>query len=81
MKLFLAEEMKQIDAATTKEFGLPGLLLMENAGRAIAATAESILEDCNNKRIVVFAGKGNNAGDGFAAARTLLNRGARVTVD
>lgn len=80
MKLFLAEEMKQIDAATTKEFGLPGLLLMENAGRAIAATAESILEDCNNKRIVVFAGKGNNAGDGFAAARTLLNRGARVTV-
>ena len=80
MKLFLAEEMQQIDAATTKEFGLPGLLLMENAGRAVAATAESILEDCSNKRIVVFAGKGNNAGDGFVAARTLLNRGAQVTV-
>ena len=80
MKLFLAEEMQQIDAATTKEFGLPGLLLMENAGRAVAATAENILEDCRNKKIVVFAGKGNNAGDGFVAARTLLARGAQVTV-
>lgn len=80
MKLFLAEEMKQIDAATAKEFGLPGLLLMENAGRDVAAIAESILEDCSNKRILVFAGKGNNAGDGFVAARTLLNRGAQVTV-
>ncbi|MGL5206212.1 MAG: NAD(P)H-hydrate dehydratase [Acidaminococcaceae bacterium] len=80
MKLFLAEEMKEIDNAVTREFGLPGLLLMENAGRDVAATAESILEDCHGKRIVVFAGKGNNAGDGFAAARTLLNRGAQVTV-
>ena len=80
MKLFFAEEMKQIDAATTKEFGLPGLLLMENAGRAVAATAESILEDCSNKRVVVFAGKGNNAGDGFVTARTLQGRGAHVTV-
>lgn len=80
MKLFFAEEMNQIDAATTKEFGLPGLLLMENAGRAVAATAESILEDCSNKRIVVFAGKGNNAGDGFVTARTLQGRGAQVTV-
>ena len=80
MKLFSAEEMKQIDAAATKEFGLPGLLLMENAGRAVAATAESILEGCSNKRIVVFAGKGNNGGDGFVAARTLLDRGAQVTV-
>lgn len=80
MELFLAEEMKQIDAAAEKDFGLPGLLLMENAGRAVAATAERLLEGCEEKRIVIFAGKGNNGGDAFAAARTMMNQGAEVTV-
>ena len=80
MRLLLAEEMKQIDTAAIKDFNLPGLLLMENAGRAVAMVAERLLAACIEKRIVIFAGKGNNAGDGFAAARTLLNRGADVTV-
>mgnify|MGYP000155188789 FL=1 len=56
------------------------MVLMENAGKAVAETAADFLEDCFGKNIVVFTGKGNNGGDGFAAARWLSNQGARVKV-
>ena len=80
MKLVLAEEMRQLDKYAEDELGIPGLLLMENAARAVADAAEQMLGDCFGKKVVIFCGKGNNGGDGFGAARWLMNRGAVVTV-
>lgn len=80
MKIVLAQQMRALDKAAEEEIGIPGLLLMENAGRAVADAAESLLEDCAGKRILIFAGKGNNGGDGLGAARWLMNRGADVKV-
>jgi hydroxyethylthiazole kinase-like uncharacterized protein yjeF len=80
MKLVLAEEMRALDQAAEEELGIPGLLLMENAGRAVADAATGLLGTCAGKKIVVVAGKGNNGGDGFGAARWLQNRQAVVTV-
>jgi NAD(P)H-hydrate epimerase len=63
-----------------RSMGLPLLLLMENAGRSVADEIDKRLGGVEGKRIVVFSGKGGNAGDGFVAARHLASRGARVEV-
>jgi ADP-dependent NAD(P)H-hydrate dehydratase / NAD(P)H-hydrate epimerase len=69
MKIVSAAEMREIDRMTTERFGVPSLTLMENAGTAVA---EFVLSHYPNaKRIGVICGKGNNGGDGFAAARKL----------
>ncbi len=60
--------------------GIPLLLLMENAGRAVADAVECFLGDVRGKRVVVYAGKGGNGGDAMVAARHLSDRGADVTV-
>ena len=80
MKLVFAKEMQSLDQQSAEQIGLPTMVLMENAGKAVAETAADFLEDCFGKNIVVFTGKGNNGGDGFAAARWLSNQGARVKV-
>jgi len=72
-----AEKMAEIDKRAV-EFGIPRLLLMENAGGAVART---IMEKFGQElKIIVFAGTGNNGGDGFVAARHLANKGAKVDV-
>src|SRR5574344_598262 len=80
MKLVLAEEMRALDKAAEEELGIPGLLRMENAGRAVADAAGDLLGSCAGKKVVVVAGKGNNGWDGFGAARWLQNRQALVNV-
>lgn len=80
MRVLRAEQMRALDKAAEEEIGIPGIVLMENAGRAVADKAEQMLGGCRNKRIVIFAGKGNNGGDGSGAGRWLANRGARVTL-
>jgi len=76
MKIVSAEEMRAIDRATSERFGVPSLRLMENAG---AAVAEYVLtRHPSAHQIVVFCGKGNNGGDGFVAARVLLQKGKAV---
>ncbi|HWY22177.1 MAG TPA: NAD(P)H-hydrate dehydratase [Candidatus Acidoferrum sp.] len=78
MKIVSAEEMRAIDRATSERFGVPSLTLMENAG---AAVADYVLSHYTAaERIVVLCGKGNNGGDGFVAARRLLERGKKVQV-
>jgi len=78
MKLTTAAEMRAIDRDAVTQYGMPSLLLMENAGRAVAACA---LEACagRGRRVLVLCGKGNNGGDGFVAARHLWNHGLHVT--
>ena len=77
------ETITPMDMAVVDEnsdyLGVPRRLLMENAGRAVAAEVARRLGSAAGRRVVVLAGLGNNGGDGFVAARHLAALGARVT--
>jgi len=78
MKLCTAEEMRAIDDAAIGEYGIPGMVLMEDAGLRVLEAVEEILRP--DSRVRVICGRGNNGGDGFVVARHLHNRGADVQV-
>lgn len=78
MKLSTAAQMREIDRRAIQEFGVPSLLLMENAGRAVAERAAELLPAAAGQRVVVLCGRGNNGGDGFVAARHLHTHGVGV---
>jgi hydroxyethylthiazole kinase-like uncharacterized protein yjeF len=82
MKILTAAEMRATDAATTAEYGIPSMSLMENAGAAVARFVLQELPDADRggMRIVALCGKGNNGGDGFVAARILAEAGCDVGV-
>jgi NAD(P)H-hydrate epimerase len=71
------EQVRDVDARAIREYGLPGLVLMENAGRG---AAELIIRIGIAGPVIVCAGKGNNGGDGFVIARHLELRGIGVSV-
>ena len=71
------EEVRDIDRRAMEELGLPGMVLMENAGRG---TAELMIELGIDGPVTIVAGKGNNGGDGYVIARHLENRGFEVRV-
>ena len=75
-----AESAKMADKMIMDEFSLPGLVLMENAGRAVASFVSQYLKRRGKGKVLIFAGPGNNGGDGFVAARHLLNEGFDVKV-
>ncbi len=77
-RLVTTEEMRRIE----KDCGIPTFTLMEQAGAAIAAAAAEFIEHVHpdHAPIVVVAGKGNNGGDGYAAAAELKAAGRSVTV-
>jgi len=77
MRLVTGTEMREIDRVSIQERGIPSLQLMERAG---AAVAEAVIEDFDRGAVCVVCGKGNNAGDGFVAARHLAGRGWQVRV-
>jgi hydroxyethylthiazole kinase-like uncharacterized protein yjeF len=77
MKIVTAEEMRNIDRVTIGKYGIPGTVLMERAGLAVAEKVRALFE---KKRVIVLAGGGNNGGDGIAAARNLFNWGWHVKV-
>lgn len=70
-------DVRDIDRRALDELGMPGIVLMENAGRG---AAELLVQLGIDGRVVVCAGKGNNGGDGFVIARHLENRGFDVRV-
>ena len=76
MKVVTAAEMRQIDQDTIEGIGIPGIVLMETAGSAIVRTIEQHYPTC--QRIGIFAGKGNNGGDGIVIARQLAHAGRDV---
>ncbi|MGB4525119.1 MAG: NAD(P)H-hydrate epimerase, partial [Bacillota bacterium] len=78
MKIVTADEMREIDRRAIEVVGIPGVVLMENAGRAVSETIKDLLWHLENPRVCIFAGKGNNGGDGFVIARHLANSGFRV---
>lgn len=79
LKACTAEQMRAIDRRAVSEYGMPSILLMENAGRAVAERALAHLNGGSGSSVQVLCGKGNNGGDGFVAARHLHNRGVRVS--
>ncbi len=74
-----SDHMRRLDRLAESEYGIPTLLLMENAGRGAADAIESLLEG-RDRPVAVVCGKGNNGGDGFVIARHLHNRGYPVVV-
>lgn len=77
MKLATREIIREIDRISIEEHGIPGLILMENAGRAAADAV--LTEFPEAKTVAIFAGGGNNGGDGFVIARHLISAGLGVT--
>ena len=76
-----SEEMRRIDDVATKDFGVDVLSLMENAGLQTALQARRMLGgEVIAKSVVCLVGKGNNGGDGLAAARHLHDWGASVQI-
>ena len=80
MILVTANEMQQMDQRTIESFGIPGRVLMENAGRGATRFFFEQFSDLKNKRVNVIAGRGNNGGDGFVIARYLAHSGISVKV-
>ena len=72
--------MRTIDRWAIDEMGIPGIVLMENAGTTIVRRLAEIIPDLSSKKIIIFCGKGNNGGDGFVTARHLSNLGTNVTI-
>ena len=71
-------QARELDSLAIHRYGIPGLILMENAGRACAREAAAMLGRPAGQRLALFCGPGNNGGDGFVAARHLDNWGYRV---
>ncbi len=80
MKVATAEEMQELDRKAIETYRIPGIVLMENAGRGAAEVISRTFPDLHKKKIAIIAGKGNNGGDGFVIARYLLNSGIPVRV-
>ncbi len=80
MKVATSVEMRELDRIAIEEKGIPGLLLMENAGRGVVSAMEKFFPNLNRYSVIVIAGKGNNGGDGFVVARHLYNRGVDVEI-
>lgn len=79
MRLLTAQQMREADRKTIEDIGIPGVVLMENAGRAGADALCRRFEHLQPGPVLVLAGKGNNGGDGYVIARHLLERGWRTT--
>ena len=79
-RIVSAEEMRWCDETTINRYGVPGLLLMENAGRGVVEVMKQKYPPLESKKILVICGKGNNGGDGFVIARMLSNSCAQVKV-
>lgn len=78
--ILTAQQAAQVDKYAKERLGIQALVLMENAGRAVAEVALDLLGQVCNAHIAVFCGRGNNAGDGFVAARHLITQGQDVDV-
>ncbi len=74
--LATADVMREIDRTAIEDYGVPGAVLMENAG---AGTAKAILQHWPDvQRVAIIAGSGNNGGDGYVIARHLINNGVEA---
>ncbi len=84
MKLVTAAQMREMDRCAIETYGVPALVLMENAGRSAAEILHTRYRTHSSgaplKRALIFSGRGNNGGDGYVIARHLQLRGWEVQV-
>lgn len=84
MDYLSVKKNRALDRKATEKYGIPSLILMENAGRIVAEETIKFLQSLTHlpahPLIAIFCGGGNNGGDGFVAARYLLNKGHRIKV-
>jgi ADP-dependent NAD(P)H-hydrate dehydratase / NAD(P)H-hydrate epimerase len=78
MHIVTAEHMRALDRAAIEDCGIPGIDLMERAGRGTADYILHTFPEAASGRVVILCGRGNNGGDGFVIARCLLQAGACV---
>jgi len=78
MKLPSSSEMQALDAMASVKFGIPSIVLMENAGLGTVRFAEKELGPCKNTFAPIFVGPGNNGGDGLVIGRHLHQRGCQA---
>ncbi|MBW8002782.1 MAG: NAD(P)H-hydrate epimerase [Planctomycetes bacterium] len=74
------EQVRAFDSRAINQLGIPGAVLMENAGRSCAELIKEKLADIPKPKVCIFCGTGNNGGDGYVIARHLLNDSFKVTV-
>jgi NAD(P)H-hydrate epimerase len=84
MKVATARQMADLDRVTMDQYGIPSLVLMENAGRSCTERILRILQEKvgvpEEASVAIVCGRGNNGGDGMVIARHLHNRGVYVEV-
>ena len=80
MKLVTASQMQELDRRTIEECGIPGIVLMENAGRGAAELLVRYFPEARTGSVAILTGGGNNGGDGLVIARYLKNWGIQVKV-
>ncbi len=74
------DETREVDRKAIEEYEIPGIILMENAGRNVVEEILKMLPDTNKAKVAIFCGKGNNGGDGFVIARHLYNKSVDISV-
>lgn len=80
MKIFSSEEARKIDGYAISDLGIPGENLMGAAGLAVAHRAKKMLLASGGENVIIICGKGNNGGDGYAAAINLNKFGVKVSL-
>tara|TARA_S200000501_G_scaffold371591_1_gene414969 strand:- start:8545 stop:10077 length:1533 start_codon:yes stop_codon:yes gene_type:complete len=80
MQHLTREQSIELEKASEKESGITGEILMRNAGREIKQVALTMVRENSNPKIFIICGKGNNGGDGFAAAIELFKENIFVSI-
>lgn len=87
-QFLIRSQVREVDRIAIEEIGIPGVVLMENAGRSATEVVLEMLEELDENgmlndevpRVAVLCGSGNNGGDGYVIARQLYNVGIEVAV-
>lgn len=81
VRLFSREAIRAVDRAAVERYGIPSIVLMENAARGLLEVALDMLPEAPRAApVIIFCGSGNNGGDGYALARHLAIAGYRVEI-
>ncbi|HOI45172.1 MAG TPA: NAD(P)H-hydrate dehydratase [Candidatus Aminicenantes bacterium] len=80
MKILTSRQMREMDRRTIEETGIPGCVLMENAGVQVVRQLLRRFPNLGGEEVVIVCGKGNNGGDGLVVARHLANLGANPLI-
>lgn len=80
MRVLTREQARELDSFSINKLGVSSKNLMTNAGDLVAKTAKNMICNIRNPKILILCGKGNNGGDGFAAAITLLSYGYSIKI-